>query len=615
MSPSLRTIPKARLGLLALAVLLASPALAGRKILRLRFDRPLVEAPVPNAEFAALFGGKPPRTLYDCVRQIRKAAESPDIAGLVMIVEQPEMNLAQVEEVTRALRAFRDAGKKVYCYTDYAGNLSYALACAADHITLAEYSQISTTGLHAEVSFYKGLLDKIGVQAQMMHCGAYKAALEPFTRTEPSKEFAENINWLLDDIYARWIELIATGRGLDPQRVRELVDQAPLFADQAREAGLVDAVGSFGDFRKMIRKEFGQDVEVLKSLKDKERPEIDFSNPFAVFEMLNEMFSMAKEARSGQPGVGLIYIQGAITVGENDESPFAAGQVAGSTTLRAAFEKARGDERIRAVVVRVDSPGGSALASDIIWKAARRCAEEKPLIVSMGGVAGSGGYYVSLPGDVIFAEPTTITASIGVVGGKLVWKELWEDKLGVTTTEFDRGKHAGLMSFNRPWTPGEREFMRNWLLAVYEQFKQRVITSRGDRLKGTLEELAEGRVFTGRQALERGLVDRLGGLQDALAYAAERADLPEDYKVYVLPEPKDMFTELMRAITGQEGEDEFEIVAPRLRMQDPLAGALLPLVKELSPQRAQMLRGDLFNLMIIQRETVGCFIPFSLRVR
>jgi protease-4 len=410
--------------------------------------------------------------------------------------------------------------------------------------------------------------------------------------------------------------MIALGRGLPPEEVKALVDRAPLHAEEALEHGLVNAVSSFPDFKKLIHKEFGKDVEVVKKLGEKSvfDTEVDTTNPFVAFSEFLEMFKklMEEHAEPAKPGIALIYIDGPIIVGKSDSGPFGGG-MAGSTTIRAAFEDAREDENIKAVVVRVDSPGGSALASDIMWKAATNCAAEKPLIVSMGGVAGSGGYYVSIPGDTIFADETTITASIGVVGGKFVWNDLMEGKLGITTTEFDRGRHAGLMSMNRPWSEGEREWMMTYLTSVYDQFKDRIMSSRGDRLKGDLEDMAGGRVYTGRQALELGLVDRIGGLSDAMEFAGKKVGL-EEYEVYVLPKPKD-FMDILAMLMDEEHKDEWEISLTAPATFDPLLRAAKPLLHGLAPQQLRKIGQAFQNLATLNDEHVGCLMPFDLTIR
>lgn len=591
---------------------LAQKAEKEKKILRLRLSGPVLESPSDAAGLMALFQKEQATSLREWVRMIRQAAADRQIEGLALIVERPQIALAQVEELSRALRAFAAKGKPIYCYLDEGSNLSYALAAAATHITLAEYSELSIIGLNAELSFYKGLLDKIGVEADMMHCGAYKAALEPYTRTEPSPEFAENINWLLDGLFDRWVQLIAEGRKLSTDEVKKIIDRAPLSAQQALDAKLVDEVSSFPAFKQRLHKEFGKDVKILKKIEEKTGPELDFSNPFALLPQLMQLFETVE--KPDEPGVGLIYIEGGITVGPSDDDPF-SGTTAGSTTIRSALEEARQDDSIKAVVLRVDSPGGSALASDIIWEAATRCAAEKPLIVSMGQVAGSGGYYVSLPGDTVLAEATTITGSIGVVGGKIVWKGLMEDKLGITTTEFSRGKHAAFASLNRKWTDSERAWMTEYMNSVYDQFKGRVKKSRGERLKKDLEEIAGGRVFTGAQALQLGLVDQLGGLTDALDLAASKANLGRDYQVELLPRPTGLLAllDVFRKLSGQEDKDEFEIAATR--SHDPFFRAVSPLLHELAPRQCAELLRALRNLVILRNERVGCFMPTTPLIR
>jgi protease-4 len=592
--------------------MLPDSAHAAHKVLRVRLSGPVAEAPADGMQFLAALAGEKHKTLYEWLELINQAADSAEIAGMALIIEQPVMSLAQIEELSRALRAFRERGKPVYCYLDYAGNGTYALACAADHITLAEYSVLDINGFNAVMWYYKGLFDKLGIQPDMLHCGAYKSAVEPFTRTAPSPEAAENVNWLLDGLFDRWLDLLAAGRGLTAAELRAAVDQAPLLANQALKLRLVDEVSSFPAFKQRIRKEFGQDVEVLKKL-ETGKPKIDFGNPFWFVNLFQELLERVDEP--AKPGVAVIYIEGTITMGRSEPDFLGSGTSAGCDTIRAAFEQARADDSIKAVVVRVNSPGGSALSSDIMWEAATRLKAEKPLVVSMGGVAGSGGYYVAIPGDLIFAEETTITGSIGVLGGKLVWQGLMEDKLGLTTTEFHRGRQAGLMSMNRPWTDQERAFMQSFLDDIYEQFKGRVLASRGDRLKGDLEDLAGGRVYTGRQALEKGLVDRIGGLSDAIAYVAQKAGLGAKYEVYLLPEPRDVFEQMIAELTGQDMEDEFEIALRWSAESQPLLHALLPLLRQLAPEHVGTILRDMRNLLIVQQERAGCFMPqvFLLR--
>lgn len=590
--------------------LLPTPALGAKKILRVLLDTRVLEAPAERFSLSAVLSGEQPKTLLEWERMIRRAADDSEIAGMALIISEPQIQLAQVEELTAALKAFRDKGKKVHCYLEVGGNASYALACAADHITLADMSDLHITGINAMAVFFKGLLDKIGVQADMLQVGAYKSAVEPFTRTEPSPEAAENMNWLLDGIYQNWLQMMATGRGLDIEQIKTAVNSAPLRADQALQLKLVDEVASFAGFRQRLHKEYGEDVQVLKSLKKKTGAELESADPWSMFTQLMQLFTKLSETAeaAARPGVAVLYIDGGITLGKSEPSIFDS-RNAGSTTIRAAFEKARTNENVKAVVVRVDSPGGSALASDIMWHAARRTAEEKPLIVSMGSVAGSGGYYVSVPGQTIFANASTITGSIGVLGGKLVWHGLMTDKLGITFTEYQRGARAGLMSPQTPWTDSERAFMQKYIEDIYAQFKARVQESRGDRIKGKLEDVAGGRVYTGEQALKLGLVDKIGGLSDAIRHAATKAGLGDEYQIYIYPEERDIFQELVAQLTGEEKRDEWELADVSLSFDNPLMRALLPLLQQVAPRQAQAIAAGLRNLLIIDHEHVGCFMP------
>jgi protease IV len=599
--------------ILGLATLLAPAAMAEKKVLRLVFDGPILEQASPDAMFfSMLMGGSKPRTLRGVCDEINKAAADANVAGIALIIDQAAANLPQVEELTRTLAAFRGKGKKVLAYLDYATNGSYALAVAADHITFAENSDLSLTGLHAELSYYKGMLDKLGVEAEMLHCGAYKSALEPYVRTSPSPEAAENVNWLLDGIFNRWVQLLADGRKLSVEQIKDAVDQGGLTSSEALKRKLVDSVGSLSDFKQLIDKEFGADATVIKSYSAKEKLEFDTENPFAIFSMFSEM--MEKSSATTKPGIALIHVDGGIIVGKSQADMLSGSSTAGSTTIRAALEQAADDPNIKAVVLRVDSPGGSAIASDIIWKSASRCAKAKPLIVSMGRVAGSGGYYVAIPGDTIFAEETTITGSIGVVGGKMVLKGLFEDKLGITTTEFSRGKRAGIMSSNRKWNDDERGWITGYMNSVYEQFKGRVTASRGPKIKGNLEDLAGGRVYTGRQALERGLVDKIGGLQDAFALAASKAGL-KDYETYALPRDPDL-ADVLRKMMGEDTQDEYEV---QLTLgNDPLnslVGAAAPLLKTLAPHQLRSAVEALRQLSVLNAEHVSCFQPLDVQLR
>ena len=350
---------------------------------------------------------------------------------------------------------------------------------------------------------------------------------------------------------------------------------------------------------------------MVKSLREAEQFEIDYNDPFAFFTQIGDMLEETTAPRD--PGVGVIYIDGPIVAGKSEN---AFGNMAGSTTVRAALLEALDDSAIKAVVIRVNSPGGSALASDIMWKAAQKVSQRKPVIVSMGSVAASGGYYVSAPAKRIFAEATTLTGSIGVIGGKPIWTGLMEDTLGITTTEYYRGEAADLYSLNKPWDSKDLEKINRLMQEVYDQFKARIESTRGDRLKGDLEEMAGGRVYTGQQALELGLSDELGDLDDAIKYAGRQVGL-RDPEVYTLPKPRD-FAQILAQLFGEEMDDAYEIsigqppatsaLTTLLSASKPLT-RLLPLIGTLAPELSQRTWQDLTQLSILTNERVGVMAP------
>jgi protease-4 len=310
--------------------------------------------------------------------------------------------------------------------------------------------------------------------------------------------------------------------------------------------------------------------------------------------------------------VAVIYVDGLIHSGRNEANPF-LGVTAGSKTIGRTLEEAARDPMVKAVVLRVDSPGGSALASEIIWKATQEVTSRKPLVVSMGNVAGSGGYYVSCGAPTIFADPTTLTGSIGVVGGKVVLRGLW-DKLGISTYAVTRGKHAAMYSSEQPFSDSERAKAIALMEHVYKQFKDRVVTGRGERLKGEIDSLAGGRVYTGRQALAIGLVDRIGGLHDAIRHAAGEARIGE-YEVEVLPRPKNIFEQLMESMSGEHDEDRLMAGPTRELLQGASMLGAVASLRLLDPQAAESLVNSVARLMLFRNERVLAVTPADVNIR
>lgn len=516
----------------------------------------LPEAP-PSSEFGSIFGG-PSTNMFDLLKRLNKARNDSSVKAIVLELDEAAVGFAQVEELRAAIEKLKAADKDVWVYAETLQRGQYALASAATKIVMMPAGELVFNGLYGDSSYYKNMLDHIGVQADIVHIGDYKSAGEPFYRTGPSKEADEQTNRLLDGIFERMVEMVAESRKLDPSAVRSLVDTGMFSPKEAVEAGLVDELMFKQDFRKTLQKRYGSSVEFTRSYgKDDDKLKLDLANPMAVFTMLQEMMGGGETAEEDtRPSIGVVYVESMITSGKTEEGPFGGGvQNAGSDTVARALDAAREDDNVKAVILRVDSPGGSAIASDVICEALVRCQQEKPVVVSMGNVAGSGGYYVACMAKTIFAEPTTITGSIGVVGGKMVTRGLW-DWVGVTSHEYKRGARSDLLNGNRMFSDDERKVIRDMMLRVYGDFKGRVMIGRGDRIKQDLEQLAGGRVYTGKQALEIGLVDKLGGFWDAIRFAKEQAEL-DKFELKVFPEPK-TFADILGEAMGREDEADVE---------------------------------------------------------
>ena len=492
--------------------------------------------------------------LKDLLEKLDKVRRDKAVKGVILTFDGMSMGTGQLEEIRAALRKLKEAKKPVWVHAGSMGTGVYALFAGVSKLSMVPQSDLWLTGMYGESLYLKTLLDKIGIQADMMHMGAYKSAGEMLTQTGPSPEAAENMNWLFDGLYDSIVKMLAESRGKSEREIKRLIDKGPYRSEKALEAGLIDAVQFREQFLDEAYQAFGTDAVVDNRYGDKAGPQMNFSNPFAIFSIFADKSRSKKQ--DGKDSIAIVYVDGTILPGYGQASPFGGSTGAFSGDISKALEEAAEDETIKAVVMRVDSPGGSAEASEIILQAALAVKATKPLVVSMGNVAGSGGYYVSCGADAIFADAMTITASIGVVGGKLVTTPMW-DKIGVNWTPYKRGANADMLNSARPFNEAQRTRWEGFLKDVYASFKNRVEEGRGKKLKKPIEELAGGRVYTGSQALELGLVDKIGGLTDAVADAATRAHI-KDYTVRVIPRPKDFITMLTESLSG-EGERPSDI--------------------------------------------------------
>lgn len=553
-------------------------------------------------------------SLKSLLDRLDKARKDKSVKALVLTYDSTSMGLAQMEEIHNALLKFRESGKPVYAQVDstYLSAPVYALLSSASDLVIDPMADLWVTGLYGEGLYLKGLLNKIGVGADFLQFEQYKSAAEMFTRTEPSDPAKENMDWLFDSLYGSLTGMIAESRHTTTDTVRGWIDQGIVQAPEAASDGMVDTVAPRDQFLTSLKTRFGKGLTFDNRYGEEKALTVDFSNPFAFFSLFSQM--AGRQKASTKNAVGLIYIEGVILPGYSQPSPFGGADAAYSGDIRHALKQAADDPKVKAVVLRVDSPGGSVLGSDVILRAVKDLRAKKPVVVSMGDVAASGGYYVSCAADAILADETTITASIGVIGGKLITTGMW-NKLGVNWVPFQRGKNADFFSSAHRFTDDQRTRLHDWMESAYVAFKNHVVEGRGDRLKEPIDDIAGGRVFTGRQAVDLGLVDRIGGLDDAIALAAQMASIT-DYEVRVIPRPENPLEQIMQSLSGETTERDSDLEArlsaafPALQGQDlaPLVSAL----RTVDPTRTRAILVALEKVEILRDEGVALLSPFDI---
>lgn len=481
-------------------------------------------------------------SLDDMVRRIDAAAGDKDVSALVLRIGSLYIGSGQVNELRDAIARVRKSGKPVYATFEMAESGQYLVAAAADEVLMPPSGMLLLPGVRMEMMFFKGLLDKVGVEYEVMQMGKYKGAGEPYSRTRMSPALRESLEAIADDRYENLLATLAADRELDKAQVKKILDHGLFTAEAAKEAGLVDELVYRDGIEKHIGGKLGTDeIQFVKNY-GKKKVDADFSGVTGMMKFMQLVFGgEPKKAATVKKKIAVVYAVGPIMTGQSASSLF-GGQVLGSTTLVEALREAEKDKNVVAIVLRIDSPGGSAVASDLIWREVTRI--EKPIIASMGDVAGSGGYYIAMGADKILAEPATITGSIGVISAKPAMGGLFE-KIGITTDVISRGERAGLFSLTETMSPEDRKVMQELLEETYDQFVSKAAEGRKmDR--DDLEALAQGRVYTGRMAAANGLIDGVGTLADAVIAAKKAAGLKADAEVEIqtLPEPKTFFEQL-----------------------------------------------------------------------
>lgn len=450
---------------------------------------------------------------------LTRAKKDKDVAGALLKLDRSQLGLGRLQEARDAMVEFRASGKVLTSYARTYTTGTYLLASACDQILTHPSGQVRLIGLRAEALFAKEMLDKVGVQANIERIGDYKSAAEQLTRDDMSDAFREAENTLLDDLYDQLVTQIVEGGSWSVDEVRSLVDGGPYSAVAAKEKGLIHRF-AYDDQAETFAGELVSSrhttAEASAYVKERLYP---------------------RSWRGPRPRVALIYARGMMNTGKSFRDFITGTRVMGSDTIAQAIQTARKDPKVKAVVLRIDSVGGLVLASDILWHELMLTRDEKPLIVSMADVAASGGYYIAMPAHRILAEPATITGSIGVISGKYSLRGLY-DKLGVHKTILKRGAHADFYSDYGYYPPEEQQIVQTQVQQIYQDFVQKVADAR-EKTFEHVDAVAQGRVWTGRQALEHGLVDELGGLPRAIEIAKQEAGLSEDTRVELMVLPQE----------------------------------------------------------------------------
>ena len=506
----------------------------------------------PDVKIVSAFGGNAStETLHGLLKKLEGFRGDDELTGIVFKIKNVSIGWAKLQEMQNKLLELRDAGKDTVAYLESGGTAEYVLAAAAKRIVLMPTGSLNLTGLRAEILFFKGLLEKLDIHADMLAMGKYKSGIEPYTRDGMSDSFRESMTTLLDELYGQLCTMVAAGRdGMDSETVEMLINQGPFTAEEAREANLVDALHYYDEFLAELKTDETVHVYTPDSERKRRVPDMSsFAGIMQLFSMLNA--PQRTQPKAELPKIALIYASGPVLTGVDDI--FATSAIITPSELREAFEKAREDKLVHAVVLRVDSPGGSALASDLIWREVVRTQNEKPVIVSMSDTAASGGYYIAMAAGTIVAQPGTLTGSIGVLGGKLNLKGLY-NKVGLTKEILAHGTNATLYSDYGGFTPTERERVEKLMQTIYQNFVRKAAEGR-EKSYAEIDAIAQGRVWTGRQAKELGLVDELGGLEKALAIAKEQGgfDVASEPQLIVLPKPRTFFERILENMIEEPG--------------------------------------------------------------
>lgn len=530
----------------------------------------------------ALSGDQPATIgLRKAINTLDAAAQDEKIIGLYIKGSSTPgtTGLANLQEIRQALQRFGETGKKIIAYDLDWTEREYYLGSVADEVVINPMGAVEFNGLSSQTMFLNGALDKFGIGVQVTRVGKYKSAVEPFIRQEISPENRQQTLQLLQDIWGEYLQTIAPSRGLTTQQLQAIAnDRGILMADAAVDSKLVDRVGYYDEVLSEIKQLTGKEEE------DKTFPQISLNN----YARVPKVAETASGDVNSKNKIAVVYAQGEIVNGTGTPRQI------GGDRLAKELRRLRLDDKVKAVVLRVNSPGGSASASEVIGREVKLTSEQKPIIVSMGNIAASGGYWISMYADKIFAEPTTITGSIGVFGVLFNIQELGNEN-GITWDTVKIGQFADLNNSSRPKTEEELVLIQNMVDSIYERFITSVATAR-NLTKERVAEIAQGRVWSGLNAQELGLVDEITGIEGAIKFAAETAELGDNWKVEEYPKSRSLEQRIFRSLSGVEAEiSTFPV--------DPLTAEFQKLQQELASLRAM-------------NDPYGIYtrLPFNLRI-
>ena len=500
-----------------------NPYLSHNTVLVLRIDGPLPDYAYPDSLSGRFLGG-PTQSLTGITEQLRKAKTDVRIGAVLLDIRSFEAGWGKADELRAAIDDFRSVQKPIYAYVESGSNKEYYVATACQRIYMPPVSDLNITGLDAHTMFYRGAMDKFGVFLDNYQIGKYKNAPEQYTRSSMSEGQREVTNSLLDDQFNRYVSAIAESRKKTDEAVRGLIDRAPFSATDAVKEGLVTAAAYRDEVDNILKKVLGyRDDQKLELISD-----ADYRRVTPESLNLNQ-----------GPHIAVVYVSGAIGPGKSVEGSLFVDAAVGSDTIVTALKEARDNDEIKAIVLRIDSPGGTTTASDVIWGAIESAKKKKPVVVSMGDAAASGGYYIAAAANRIIAQPSTHTGSVGVYSSKPVVKGLYS-MLGISSEHVSRGKNAALYRDNEAFTSNERKLFEGMLQDFYyQQFLPKVATGRNREVK-YIDSIGQGRVWSGAQAKEIGLVDEFGGLDRAIEVAKELAKIPtyQEIERVILPKPR-----------------------------------------------------------------------------